>query len=222
MRAYKDAITGDTAPKVGRYPIATGTAVVAGQPVVITNGVVVAAAVDATAAILGVAAESHSGSSTSIYQSDFDLTINVYDNPAQIFEVNAPQITATSGSTTTIVATGLDAFADDAFNYGKAKLISKVAGSTNTDALNTVYTISDYEASSNTLTINTAVGAVTAGDIFEIYPPLMFATFEFDSTVQYIDLSGDDGTMFKVVGYDTKRGTVQLMPTLHLFGNKYA
>jgi hypothetical protein len=186
----------------------------------LTAGLVVACAVDDTTAILGVAARTHTGSSSSINPNDYSLEIPVYYNPSQIFECEAPKITATGGTTTTIIATGDDAFADDAFNGGKAKLISKVAASTNTDPIGTIYSISDFDTSDETFTINTAGGAVTAGDIFYIFPPIGFATVELETNLQHFDLAGDDGTVFRFIGSDTTRNTVQFNIALHQLGNK--
>lgn len=222
MDALKCAVTGVTIPKQSIYPIAAATEIHKGQPVVLTAGLIVAVAADATAAIIGVAASEHKGDTSSIYPADYAEEILVYDNPAQIFECNVPVITATGGSTTTIVDTALDAFADDAFNNGYAKLVEKAAASTNTDPIGKIYKISDYTALDNTLTIPTAGGAVTAGDKFEIYPPYAFATFGFDTAFQNIVLTDDDTTCMKVVGHDFKRRKINLMAVLHLLGNKYA
>ena len=137
---------------------------------------------------------------------DYSDEIAIYDNPSQIFESVAPIITATGGSATTIVATGIDSFADDAFNGGRVKLVAKAAGSVNTDPVGTVYSITDYVALTKTLTISTAGGAIIAGDEFEVYPPFLFATMGLDTAKQNIVLSDDDTTVFKVVGFDLNRG----------------
>lgn len=226
MKPYKNKITGNMEHPASDYPIATATAVAPFQVVTITAGLVVLQAANGTGAILGVAAESHSGSASAINPRENGTVISVWDNPADIFICEAPEVTATGGSTTTIISTNIAAedstnkFVDDDFNAGFAKLTYKGASSTNTDPVGTVYTISDYDTSDRTFTINTAGGAVTSGDKFKFFPPIGFAKGNLDSGIANLVLSDSAAIPFRVVGHDTAREKLLLFPTLHVFGNK--
>ena len=227
FEAYRNAVTGDTPPLVKEFPIATTTAVKKGALVKLTANLVVLASTTETTALLGVAAENHSGAADALNPRSNGTRILVYTSPMQEFVAPAPIVTATGGSTTTIVSTDIDSGGtDDSYNSGFAVLTYKGASSANTDAIGTKYTISDYDASEDTLTINTAGGNVTAGDKFAIYPPLGFDDFNYDATLTVIELDNDGQTAMKVSGYvyDDK-GTPSkliLMPALHFFGNKNA
>lgn len=227
LEAYRNAVTGDTAPLVKEFPIATTTAVTKGALVKLTANLVVLAATTEATAILGVAAENHSGAADALNPRSNGARILVFASPAQEYVAPAPIVTATGGSTTTIVSTDIDsAGTDDSFNSGIAVLTYKGASSTNTDAIGTAYAISDYDADQDTLTIGTAGGNVTAGDKFAIYPPRGFDDFSYDATLSIIELDDDGQAALKVSGYvyDDK-GTPSkliLMPALHFFGNKNA
>lgn len=211
----------------GVYEIATDTAIVEGQAVTLTNGKITAQAVDGTGAILGAAAQSHSGSSSSYHPSDYSLGISVYDDPNQIFEMAPVEVTATSGTTTTIVSTsafvaesGSDTLVDDDFIGGYAKLIEKDDASTNTDEVGTIYAISDSDAGDKSLTIAEAGGAVTAGDVFYLFPPIGFAKGNLNTARTDIVLTASAAIPFKVVGHDLKRNKVLVKAKLHILGNK--
>lgn len=223
MKPYRDLVTGEAAPVLEEFPIATNTAIKPGQVVTLTGGLVVAQAVNGTNAIIGVAAERHTGVSTSIYPRDYGTVISVWRNPLQAFQCAAPKITATGGTATTIIDTTLAAtFADDDFNGGYAKLVEKADASTNTDPIGTVYTISDYDKDTTTMTIDTAGGAVTAGDVFVVFPPLLFAKGNLDTALENIVLTATAAIPFKVIGHDIGRDTLRVMATLHQLSNKHS
>jgi len=216
-------ITGSSMSSQNEYDIATGTAVSSGQFVKLTGSKVVLAAVGETTAILGVAAEPHSGVADALNLRANGLKIKVSDSPTAIYETAAPKVTCTSGTTTTMLATGIAAFADSDFVGGYMKLVSKVAASTNTDAVGTVYPITGSTAASKTFTTTkTAGGAHTAGDIFEIYPPVGFAKGNFDSGISKYDLSATAALPVKTVKVDTATGIVYMGATLHQNANKQA
>lgn len=221
MRAVNDK-TGAQNESINRYPIATDTAVKEGQVVKLTEGKVVLAVAAETSPILGVAKENHSGAADTLNQRSNGLEILVSDSPTAVYESPAPRITATGGTTTTIVASALATFADDDFNGGYAKLVTKGASSANTDPVGKVYPITDFVASTKTMTIDTAGGAVTANDVFEIYPPIGFAKGNFDSGIAKLVLTATAALPVKVVDYNTDKGMVYHMAALHEFGNKKA
>ena len=205
------------------YDIATGTVVQEGAFVKLTAGKVVAAVVADTGTLLGVAAERHSGAADALNLKSNGLKIKVNDSPDAVFETTPPRATATSGSTTTMAATGLAAFADSDFIGGYIKLVSKVAASTNTDAIGTVYPVTGSTAATKLFTFTqTAGGAVTAGDIFEIYPPIGFAKGNLDATFSKYDLTATASISVRTSGSDTDKGIVYTMINLHQNANKLA
>lgn len=223
MKPVSDKITGCMPPTVGEYEMAYNGALVNGALVKLSANKVVIATTTETGDVLGVTAEAHSGAASYDNPRSNGTKILVYDNPSQVFEVAAPIVTATGGSTTTIVSTDIDTSGtDDSFNSGYAILTYKGAASTNTDAVGTKYTISDYDASEDTLTINTAGGAVTAGDKFAIFPPRNFDDFSYSATLDTIVLSDDGQASLKVAGQDFDKQTVYLIAAFHAYGNENA
>ena len=202
------------------YPIATTTAIVEGTFVKLSAGLVVQPLVGETGAILGIAAENHSGVADMLNVRSNGTKIRVFDSPSLVHRTTAPQATATGGSTTTMAASALASFADDDFNGGVLKLISKVAASTNTDPIGTEYPITDFTASSKTFTFASAGGAITAGDVFAIFPPVGFAKGNLDSAFGKYDLTATASLAIKTVGMDIKRNVVYTEATLHANGNK--
>lgn len=221
MKVVNDK-SGSQIESINRYAIGTTTDIKEGQVVKLSANLVVAAAADETGAILGVAKENHPGTADTLNIRGNGKEILVSDSPTAVLESPAPKLTASGGSTTTIVASTLASLADDDFNGGFAKLVSKVSTSTNTDPVGTVYTISDFVAGTKTFTINTAGGAVTSGDIFEIYPPVGFAKGNFDSGITKLILTATAALPVKIVDYNTDKGTVYHMASLHENGNKKA
>ncbi len=102
------------------YPIATNTSIKEGSVVKISAGLVVAAAANETATILGVAAETHEGTADPLNPRNNGAEIYVYDNPGLIWECDAPIITASGGSATTVTAasTQVASSTADIFNGG--------------------------------------------------------------------------------------------------------
>lgn len=221
IRVKKDK-SGHATPIASEYEIAANTVIKVGSLVKLSANKVVAASTTEATDILGIAAEPH-GTADALNPRATGTKILVEDSPMAVFETEAPVITATGGSTTTIVSTDIDTGGtDDSFNGGYAKLIYKGASSANTDAIGTIYTITDYDASEDTLTINTAGGAVTAGDKFAIFPPRGFDDFSYTATLDGIVLSDDGQAALKVVGYDFEKETVELFAKLHFYANENA
>jgi hypothetical protein len=216
MKFHQNA-DGGVIPSIREYDIATSTEISAGQVVILSAGLIVAASVDQTAKILGVAAESHSGSTDALDPRSNGTKIRVYDGPHAVFRCPAPVITATGGSATTVVDTNVDAFTDDAFNGGYLKLIGKAAASTNTDLVGSIRRITDYTASTNTFTAASG-GAPTAGDAYAVFPP-MGTTMSLDSLKQKLDITDDDGTALKVVGRIEGTNEILVMAVFHELGN---
>lgn len=222
MKVINDK-SGSQVESVQEYDIATGTAITEGQVVMITLDKVVSAAADSTTAILGIAKEAHSGSADGFNPRSNGTKILVSDSPTAVFECPAPQHAATSGSTTNYTATTIvGTYGTDAFKGGNLKLISKVANSTNTDPIGTLYPITASHTSSGAITIAQIAGAITAGDVMAIFPPNGFQLGNLDATFQKLVLTGSAAIPIVVVGKDTDRNKIQFMAALHANGNKKA
>lgn len=203
------------------YQIAAATDVEQGQVVKLSAGKVVLASAGETAAILGIAEENHTGVTDAFNVRNNGTKIRVLDSPSTIFEASAPQATCTSGSATTMAATGLAVFVDDDFNGGYIKLVEKGDTSSNTDALGTVYPVTDYTAATKLFTV--ASGAThTAGDVYEIYAPVGFQKGNLSATIDSVVLTTNAAIPFKIYGQDFERGLSYYIAALHLNANKQA
>ena len=203
------------------YPIAADTAVGRGQVVKLSGGKVVSASATETGAVLGIAAENHSGTSDALNARTNGKVVLVYDSPALIYECPAPQITAASGSATTVVAAAgsVDAsIADDSFNGGVLQLKSKASGSTNSETIGQILDITDYAKATLTLT-HASAGTCCAGDVYRIYPPIGSSICALDGNLARAIVSTSGATALRVVGHDTQRGVIRLMAAVHTLGN---
>lgn len=173
------------------YDIAADTAVSAGQVVVLEGGLVKPAPAGVTAAILGVAAENHSGQVDALSLRSNGTKVMVWDDPGMLFRCAAPVISASAdGSAGSMTASETASFADDAFNGGYLMLSEKAAESTNPDSAGTVYRIEDFASGVFTIT---GAGAAAKGDRYVLFPPVGFSKgglneagtgFALDKTVQ--------------------------------------
>ena len=201
------------------YDIAYNADIKEGSLVKLSEGKITAAGAAETGALLGVAAENHSGVADALNPRANGTKIMVIDDPEAVFQCKAPQVTAASGSATTLVFTAGQYFAADDFNGGYVKLVSKAAGSTNTDAIGTVRAITDYAvtaSTSGTFTIASG-GTPYAGDIYEVFPPVGFAKGNLDSGRQGIVLSASASISVRVIGADIDHDKVNVMIKKHAF-----
>lgn len=213
MRAYQNVDGGFTFG-VHEYDIAKTTAIKAGQVVKLSEGLVVAATAAETGAILGVAKENHSGAEDAINPRSNGTKILVYDDPGMIMRCKAPVMAATGGSATTFVSTELATLEDDDLNGGYIVLAEKGASSTNTDEIGSVRRITDFTATSNTLTTASG-GTICEGDKYMIFPPLMFAKGNFDAGIQALVLTATEALPVKVVQIDLVHGEIGLVAKSH-------
>lgn len=203
------------------YDVASATAIGEGQVVKLSEGLVVAAAAGETGAILGVAAENHSGSADAMDPRANGTKIMVIDDPGVVYQCAAPEVTAAGGSSTTLEVTALKVFAADDFNGGYVKLVSKAEGSTNTDPIGAVRRITDFALDAETptkgiLTIASG-GAPYAGDVYAIFPPIGFAKGNLNSGGTALVLSATASLPLKVMGRDLGFGKINLIAKKHLF-----
>lgn len=200
------------------YDIAENTAIKEGQLVKLTDGLVTAAAAGETGAVLGIAAENHSGSADALDNRANGKKIMVIDDRDVVMQCAAPQITAASGTATTIVASTLATFTDNDFKGGYVKLISKAAESTNTDAIGQMRRITGSTASSKTFTVESG-GAASAGDVYAVFPPVGFAKGNLAANGTGVVLTATANLPVKVIGRDEGFGLVNLMIGKHVFGS---
>ena len=220
MKFYQK-LDGATHISAREYDIAADTAISEGQLVKLSDGLVVAAAVNETNAVLGVAAESHSGSADALDKRANGKKLMVIDDPDTVFQCAAPQVTALESSATTLEVTDLKAFAADDFNGGYVKLVSKASGSTNTDEIGTVRRISDFALDNATptkgvLTVENG-GAACAGDVYALFPPVGFAKGNLNSARDGVVLSAAANLPLRVIGADTGFGKINVMIGKHVF-----
>lgn len=216
-------LSGSQVHSAREYDIATNTAIEAGQVVKLSAGLVVAAAAAETGAILGVAAEDHSGVSSDMNPRSNGAKILVYDCPTAVFSCPAPVITVTTGTSTTLADTGIAAFSDDDFNGGYVKLVGKASGSTNPDPIGKVRRITDYTGTGKVFTLDeTLSAAITAGDTYELYPPIGFAKGNLDSGIVKLVVTATAALPIKVIGKYEDQCELLFMAALHELGNKKA
>ena len=202
------------------YPIAAATEISLGQVVKLSGAMAVPADANETGAVLGIAGENHPGAADVLNPRANGDRLLVYDNPALIFECPVPVITAASGSATTLVPASGDVastIADDAFNGGVLVLKSKAANSGNTDPVGKRITVSDY-AKSGTVITKPSGGTPSAGDVYELYPPVGSAVGGLDSSRSRLVISAAGATAVKVVGHDYDRSMIRCMAVKHTLG----
>lgn len=218
MKFYQK-LDGGVLRSAREYDIASATAITRGQLVKLSEGKVISAVVAETGALLGVAAEAHSGVADALDPRANGTKIMVFDDPSAIYQCAAPQVTAAGGSATTLVFTAGQHFANDDFNGGYVKLVSKVADSTNTDAIGTVRAISDYAvtaSTSGTFTIASG-GTPNAGDVYAVFPPVGFAKGNLNSTKDGLVLSASASLPLRITGADIGFDKVNVMIKKHAF-----
>lgn len=196
------------------YDIATTTAIKRGAFVKLSEGLVVLATAGETGQLLGVAAETHSGIVDAINLRSNGKKILVYDAPDLIYECKAPVITATAGSSTTVVSNstgGMGTFSADAFNGGYVKLFKKADSSTNSDVVGTVRRIEDFADATGTETFTVETGGITnANDKYMIFPPLNSKLGNLNADRTALVLSATAQLNVKTVGHDIDRGVIKV------------
>lgn len=221
MHPIQNVDGGSVLQTAHNYPIDAATEIDAGAVVKIAAGKVTLAAAKETGAILGIAAEFHSGTEDALNLRANGTEIKVCDNPALIFECPVPTIKAASGSATTIVPAEGDvdaAAADDAFNSAVLVLREKAASSANTDAIGTQIVVTDYTKTGTVMT-KASGGTPSAGDVYEVYPVIGAAIGGIASLNDKrtgLTLAAAGATKLRCVGHDYARRTVKLMAIGHV------
>lgn len=204
MRQIMD-VSGGVLHSEREYDIAPETAIVAGQVVKLSEGLVVAAAAAETGAILGYACENHPGTEDALNPRANGKRILVQDAPGAIAESPAPVLTATGGTATTITAACTVAFAADVFNGGYVK-----------DKNGAVRRITDSAVGNSVLTLTVESGDAPAnGDQFTVFLPIGFSAGNLSSDGRKIVLSGTAALPLVVVGRDEIQDKIWTAATKH-------
>ena len=209
MHQIMDA-NGGVIHSVREYDIAKTTSVVVGAVVKLSEGLVVKAAAGETGAVLGVAAEAHTGTEDALNTRNDGKKILVNDAPCAIFACPAPVLGAdTGGNATTVKFTGATGIGADAFNGGYIK-----------DSTGAVRRITDSAESTGAITLTVETGKVVEeGETFVLYPPLGFNKGNLNSDATGIVLTATASMSIKVVGRDEVTDEVWLMASKHALGN---
>ena len=203
------------------YDIAADTAIEAGQLVKLSAGLVVSADAAETGAVLGIAAETHSGQADALDPRANGTKILVIDDPMAMLQCGAPQVTALASTATTLKVTELKAFSADDFNGGYVKLLSKAADSTNTDPIGKVRRVTDFALDAETPTMGILTledgGAACAGDVYALFPPIGFSKGNLNSAKTALVLSATAALPLRVVGFDRDFNDFYLIVKKHIF-----
>ena len=178
-------------PRIMELPVATATAILRGQLVQFTPGVGIiahAAPTDTDDPIFGVAMEAHDGA-TAGRQVGLKIKVAVpeIDRPLVLRNKCVNIITATGGSVTTFVCSGLVPASDDYWNGGYIQVVTCAADST---MIGKRIKITDHTGSGGTLTFATQPAAFASGDTAKVCPGLLALTvhtWDCDSTGITID-----------------------------------
>jgi hypothetical protein len=214
---YAYDLSGATVPMIRSFPIAAATAIEFGEMVKLAGGFVVAVGdQDQDDPYLGIAAESHNGST------ETGTTIRVYCSPTAVFKCKPNVVsTADSGNGTTWVDGELVAgagYADDLLNGGYLKLSEKAVASTLTDVVGKLYAITDFAVATGTCT-GIFAGNVSAGDKAVILPPVGSKGWDLNSDGTNLDLKANGGESIIIVDVDTDTEVVYFKLRLHQLGD---
>lgn len=204
MRQIED-VNGGVIHSVREYDIASGTAVVVGQVVKLSAGLVVPAAAGETGAILGVAAESHPGKPDALNERADGTRILVNDAPGAVFACAAPVVAATGGTATTVTASGIAAFAANVFKGGFVK-----------GPDGHMRAISASAVADGTLTLTVDKGEIpVAGDEYVIFPPAGFTAGNLSSDGTKLVLSATAALSLRVMGRIENENKIKLTAVKH-------
>lgn len=215
-------LSGNKTDQIKPFYIPSATAIEFGEIVLFTpgTGIATVAGTDFDDPAVGVATEEHDGS-TSGRQSGNEIKISC--SPTGVYALNSTNlITATGGSTTTFVVSGLLPQTDDLWNGGMLKIVSCAADS----SLNgTLIPITDSTGSTGTLTFATQTAAFASGDTAYLCPgPLAIGEYGWDLTSDGTDVDWDTsgGEALQLVDVAPEKMTSYWKFRLHQFGNDAA
>lgn len=178
-------------PRIMELPVVTNTAILKGQLLGFTPGlgvIALAAPTDTDDPIFGISMEAHDGA-TAGRQVGLKIKVAVpeVDRPLVLRMKSTNIITATGGSTTTFVCSGLLPASDDIWNGGYIQVVTCAADST---MIGKRIKITDHTGSGGTLTFATQPAAFASGDTAKVCPGLLALTthtWDCDSTGVVVD-----------------------------------
>lgn len=192
------------------YDIASATEIAAGAFVKLEKGLVVPAVSAETGALIGIAAEAHTGAEDALNPRSNGTRIIVRDAPGAIFACPAPVVEAISGSNASTVkftaATGAGA---NAFDGGYIK-----------DKTGAVRRITTGSESSGTVTLTVESGdTVAVGDKIVLYPPVGCTKLALSDDATTLLAAKAGATSVQVVGRDEAADEIWVMAVKHTLGN---
>ena len=188
------------------YDVAPDTKLADGQVVKLADGLVVAAAAGETGAILGYAAEDHSGVEEALNIRANGRRIVVQDAPAAVCESPAPVVNASGGTDATITVDGAPAFAANAFQGGFVK-----------NAAGRVRAITASAVAEKVLTLTVESGETpAAGDVYTVFPPVGFAGGNLDAGGRRLVLTATAALPLMVMGRDEDNNMIWTVATKHV------
>lgn len=207
-------LNGHKNPIIRELQIPTATAIEKGEIVDFTagTGVVVVAGTDFDVPMIGVANEGHDGATAG---RNVGLKIEVSVSPTAIYRLRSTNVmTATGGSTTTLVDSSILPSTSSFWKGGSIKIISCAAD----PSLNgRMVKISDN--SSTTLTLaETLPAALASGDTYYVCPgPFAIGCFGWDLTSDGTDIDWDTDDAQSLQLYDTNPDTMETfwIPRIH-------
>lgn len=192
------------------YDIASTTSVLVGALVKLEKGLVISAVAAETGALLGIAAEYHTGVEDALNPRNNGTKIMVRDAPGAIFGCPAPVVKAITGSgATTVKFTGASGVGANAYDGGYIK-----------DKTGAIRRITATAESTGTVTLTVESGdTVAVDDEITIYPPVGCTLLGLNTNFTGVDITKTGATSVKVVGRDEVTGEVWLMAAKHALGN---
>lgn len=212
-------LSGNKTPQIKPLYIAANTAIEKGEIVKFTpgTGVQAVAGTDFDDPAIGVAMEAHDGS-TAGRQSGNEIKVSV--SPTAVYALRTTNlITATGGSTTTFVVSGLLPQTDDLWIGGCLEVVSCAAD----PSLNgKMIRITDSTGSTGTLTFDAQPAAFASGDTAYLHPgPLAIGEYGWDLTSDGTDVDWDTsaGEALILVDVDPVNKLSFWKLRLHQFGD---
>lgn len=207
--------SGANAPLIKEYDIASDFSVSFGEVVGMADSLVTKAG-DGDF-IIGVSQEEHTGEHDELNSRSDGTKIRINIAPDAVYEVPLPSYTAKSGTATTIVtdSSGLST----SLTSGYALLLSKGAGSANTDNVGTKRRISSCSVSGSTATITVAEGGtVSEGDVYLLIPDIGDEMYLDTSKTGAVFYNADSTVKLIAVCADSDRGTLGVKIKTHFLG----
>lgn len=200
------------------YDVAHDAVISEGQLVKLSEGLVVGVGAGETEAILGIAAENHSGTADAIDPRADGAKIFVIDDPSVIMQCKVPEVAAAGGSATTLEVAALKVFGEDDFKGGYVKLVRKAEDSKNTDVIGKVRRIKGFAAGADKGTLTLEDGGTPAeDDVYALFPPVGFDKGDLSESGTSLVLTTTTDLPLKVAGHDRGLGKINLIAKKHIF-----